>query len=64
MKIKNPLHPEEITAEWITLALGSAGLINQSIVKNVKKEILGDGKGFLSSVVRLNQIPSIDLVMN
>jgi len=54
MKITNPLHPQEITAEWITFALRAGGVINQAIVRNVKKEILGGGKGFLSSVVRVS----------
>jgi len=52
MKIKNPLHPQEITAEWITFALRAGGIINQSVARILNKEILGGGRGFLSSVVR------------
>jgi hypothetical protein len=54
MKIKNPLHPQEITAEWITYVLRAGGVIKQSVVRIVNKEILGGGKGFLSSVVRVS----------
>ncbi len=52
MRIKNPLHPEEITADWITFALRAGGVLKKSTVKTVKREILGGGRGFLSSVVR------------
>jgi hypothetical protein len=54
MKIKNPLHPGEITAEWIVYALRSGGVIKQSIARILNKEILGGGRGFLSSVVRVS----------
>ena len=53
MKIHHPLHPEEITAEWITYALRAGGVLNKASVKDIKKEILGAGKGFLSSDVRV-----------
>lgn len=53
MKIKNPLHPEEITADWISFALREGGFIKRAITKIVNKEILGGGRGFLSSVVRV-----------
>lgn len=52
MKIKNPLHPEEVTADWITFALRAGGVLKKSTVKTLKKEIVGGGRGFLSSVVR------------
>lgn len=53
MAIKNPLHPDEITAEWITFALRAGGVIKHSIARILNKEILGGGRGFLSSVVRV-----------
>lgn len=53
MKIQHPLHPQDITTEWITYALRSGGVLEKASVKDLKKEILGDGKGFLSSVVRV-----------
>lgn len=56
MTIKNPLHPEEITAEWITFALRSGGVLKKSAVKMLKREILGGGRGFLSSVVRASLV--------
>jgi hypothetical protein len=52
MNIKNPLHPGEITAEWITFALRAGGIINQSVARILNEEIVGAGRGFLSSVVR------------
>lgn len=47
------MHPEEITPEWMTHALREGGALGEASVKSVKKDILGDGKGFLSSVVRV-----------
>ncbi len=53
MSIKNPIHPGEITAEWITFALRAGGAIKQSAARILNKEILGGERGFLSSVVRV-----------
>lgn len=53
MKIKNPLHPGEITTQWINLALREGGVIKRSNGRILNKEILGRGRGFLSSVVRV-----------
>lgn len=47
------MHPEEITPEWMTHALRESGAIREASVKSLKKDILGEGKGFLSSVVRV-----------
>ena len=54
MKISHPLHPEEITPGWITYALREGGLIEDSTVKDIEKETIGGGKGFLSSVVKVD----------
>lgn len=51
--IEHPQHPEEITADWITFALRRAGVISKNSVKNINKDIIGGGKGFLSSVVKV-----------
>ncbi len=53
MRIKNPLHPQQITAEWITFALQAGGVVKHSAARILNKEILGGGRGFLSSVVRV-----------
>lgn len=47
------MHPDEVTAEWLTHALRSGGVITDASVKSVRKDILGEGKGFLSSVLRV-----------
>jgi len=52
MEINHPLHPEEITAEWINFALREGGTIKKSTITDIKKDTIGGGKGFLSSVVR------------
>ena len=49
----NPQHPEEITANWITFALKQAGIIKENSIKSIKKDIIGGGRGFLSSVVKV-----------
>src|SRR5574341_482725 len=53
MKIQNPLHPEQITAKWITHALREGGVLKEASIKRIERNILGEGKGFLSSVVRV-----------
>ena len=54
MPRKDPMHPEEITLEWITYALKESGYLKQSSIKSIEKNILGEGKGLLSSVVRVD----------
>jgi len=49
----NPLHPDQVTAEWINSALNEGGFIKNSSVIDIKTEILGDSKGFLSSIVKV-----------
>lgn len=46
MEIKHPLHPEEITPEWANFALKEGGIINESVVNEIKKEIIGGRMGF------------------
>jgi len=46
MQIKHPLHTEEITSEWANSALKEGGIINESVVNEIKKEIIGGGMGF------------------
>lgn len=53
MPLKDPMHPEEITAEWITHVLRESGYLKNSSVKSIDKKILGEGKGLLSSIVRV-----------
>lgn len=51
MPIKDPMHVDEITPEWLTHALTDGGYLKEASVKSIEKKILGDAKGFLSSVV-------------
>ena len=53
MPVKNPMHPEEITPEWMTHALTEGGFLKKSSVISIDKQILGEGVGLLSSVVRV-----------
>lgn len=53
MSVKDPMHPEEITAEWITHVLKDSGYLKNTSIKSIDKKILGEGKGLLSSVVRV-----------
>lgn len=53
MPIKNPIHPDEITPEWVTHALKNNGYLENSFIKKIDKKILGEAKGLLSSVVRV-----------
>jgi len=42
-----PEHPEEITAEWLSDALGIP-------IRAIRSEILGEGQGFLGDIVRVH----------
>ncbi len=42
-----PEHPEQITAEWLSGALGVP-------IQGVERQILGEGQGFLGDIVRLH----------
>ncbi len=53
MAPKNPIHPEEITPEWITFALSEGGHIKECRAVSIDKKVLGEGVGLLSSVVRV-----------
>ena len=53
MPIKDPMHVDEITPEWIAHALAEGGYLKEASVKSIEKKIIGDAKGFLSSVVRV-----------
>ena len=54
MEQKHPLHPEEITVDWINFALKESGTVKESTIKDIKKDTIGGGKGFLSSVVKVD----------
>ncbi len=47
------MHVEEITPQWITHALREGGYLKDASVKSIEKKIIGDAKGFLSSVVQV-----------
>lgn len=53
MNINDPMHPDEITPEWITHALKESGYLKGSSIISIDKRILGEAKGLLSSVVRV-----------
>lgn len=53
MPIKDPMHVDEITPEWITHALREGGFLKDASVKSIEKKVIGDAKGFLSSVVQV-----------
>ncbi|MCH7519941.1 MAG: DUF1679 domain-containing protein [Candidatus Dadabacteria bacterium] len=53
MPTKDPMHVEEITPKWVTHALREGGVLKEASVKSIEKKILGEGKGFLSSVVQV-----------
>jgi len=52
VSIKNPLHVNEITAEWLTRILREGGSIGKSRVTGIEIHPLGGVEGFMSSVVK------------
>lgn len=53
MTIKDPMHVDEITPRWLAHALREGGYLKEGSVKSIEKKILGEAKGFLSSVVQV-----------
>lgn len=52
MSIKNPLHVNEITPEWLTRILREGGSIEKSRVTDIDIQSVSGAVGFLSSVVK------------
>jgi len=49
----HPQTPDEITPEWLTMTLQKSGVLFDSKVLSIKKNSLGDGRAWLSNVLRL-----------
>ena len=49
-----PITPEEITPEWLTHALRESEILVKATVESVDIEAVGEGRGALSQIVRLN----------
>ena len=55
-----PLTPEELTPDWLTEALRSAGCVTQARVVSLEWELIGEGVGFLGQIARVT--PAYDQV--
>ncbi len=53
MSLKDPMHVDEITPEWIAHSLKECGYLKDASVESIEKKVLGEAKGFLSSVVQV-----------
>ena len=49
----HPQTPDEITPEWLTSALKKSGILFDSNVLSFQKESLGEGRAWLSSILKL-----------
>jgi hypothetical protein len=49
-----PESADELTPEWLTAALRARGVLQGARVKDVRREILGEGEGFIGQIVRLH----------
>jgi len=49
-----PQHLDELTPEWVTSALRARGVLENARVTELRKEILGEGEGFIGQIVRLH----------
>lgn len=49
-----PSDPEQLTPEWLTATLREEGVLNEARVTRVQQEILGQGEGFIGTIVRLH----------
>lgn len=45
-----PAGPEELTADWLTDALRSAGVITTSTVTKIETRVIGEGSGFIGQL--------------
>ena len=50
---KHPKHPDEITPQWLTEVLTEAGVLTNSNIKNIKIEMMAEGKAWLSKIVKI-----------
>ena len=48
-----PADPKELTAEWLTEALRSTGVIDRASVKGIETDIVGEGSGFIGQLARV-----------
>jgi hypothetical protein len=49
-----PGDADELTPEWVTTALRARGVLKSARVTELRKEILGEGEGFIGQIVRLH----------
>jgi hypothetical protein len=49
-----PDTPGELTCDWLNSALREGGVLREAHVTAVKHEVLGEGEGFMGTVVRLH----------
>jgi aminoglycoside phosphotransferase (APT) family kinase protein len=48
-----PNSPSELTPEWLTAALRSSGVLQDASVARFETAVLGEGEGFLGTIVRI-----------
>lgn len=48
-----PAGPQELTAEWLTNALRSSGVIDRAAVATATSDIVGEGSGFIGQLARV-----------
>ncbi len=53
MKRFIPEHLDELTPEWFTGVLRERGILDQERVTSARREVLGDGEGFLGVIARM-----------
>lgn len=51
--IKIPAGPQELTAEWMTEALRSFGVIKDATVTAIKPTVIGEGSGFIGQLAQV-----------
>jgi hypothetical protein len=44
---------DDLTPEWLTAALQERGVLREARVQNIRRQILGDGAGFMGIIARL-----------
>ena len=49
-----PAGPEQLTAEWMTDALRSSGVISSATVTKIEPKVIGEGSGFIGQLAMVS----------
>ncbi len=54
-KLKIPAGPDELTPEWLTVALGQTGTITNATVESFDTEMIAEGVGLMGQLTQVRR---------